>query len=78
LVGKLEGNRPLRRSVPRLKGINKMDLKSMVDVGMNLFVSLACSYDDNATLGFISCWGFLNSWYLSAAEEGLFSFFIKS
>jgi hypothetical protein len=32
LFGKLEGNRPLWGSVPGIKGINKMDLKSMVDV----------------------------------------------
>jgi hypothetical protein len=47
-----------------------MDLKSMVDVGMDLFGSLAYSYDDNATLGFISCWGFLNSWLVSVSCRG--------
>lgn len=30
--------------------------------------------DDNVTLGFVSCWGLLNSWYQSAADEGFFYF----
>jgi hypothetical protein len=41
---------------------------------VDLFGSLACSYDDSEILDFISCWGLLNSWYLLAAEEGFLNF----